>query len=379
MVLDSFGVGEAPDAKDFGDAGSNTLKSVSESKEYKINNLKKLGLHNIDSVNVLDECDTIIGTYGKMQELSKGKDTTTGHWEMMGIISETPMPTFPNGFPDDFMKKFEEAIGTKTLCNKPYSGTEVIKDYGEEHLKTGYPIIYTSTDSVFQIAAHDDVIPLEKLYEICKIARNMLTGDIAVSRVIARPFIGEAGNFTRTSNRHDYSLVPRYNVLNYLKDSGKDVISIGKISDIFAGSGITEAVRTTGNTDGLNKTLEYLNKDFEGLCFVNLVDFDMLYGHRNDIDGYAKALTEVDIWLDKFIPNMKEDDLLIITADHGCDPKTVSTDHSREYVPVLIYHKNIKPKNLGTRIGFTDLGKTILDIFEIENKISGTSFKNEVM
>lgn len=378
MVLDSFGVGEAPDADLFGDRGSHTLRSCTESKNYKIENLKKLGLYNIDNINVFEKYDNVIGSYGKMQELSKGKDTTTGHWELMGIVSNQAMPTFPNGFPDEFIKKFEEAIGTKVLCNKVYSGTEVIKDYGEEHLKTGYPIVYTSADSVFQIACHES-FGLDKLYKYCEIARDLLQGDLAVGRVIARPFVGEVGSFERTSNRHDYSLEPSYNVLNYLKDNGKDVISIGKISDIFAKSGITEAVRTTGNTDGLNKTSEYLNKDFEGLCFVNLVDFDMLYGHRNDIDGYALALTEVDSWLSGFMSNMSEDDILIITADHGCDPKTISTDHSREYVPVLVYGKNIKTNNLGIRNGFCDLGKTILDIFEIDNDLPGVSFKDEVM
>lgn len=379
MVLDSFGVGEAPDANLFGDVGSHTLKSCSESLEFKINNFKKLGLFNIDGVNVLEKSNELIGSYGKLQELSKGKDTTTGHWELMGIVSSQAMPTFPNGFPKEFITKFEQAIGTKVLCNKPYSGTEVIKDYGEEHIKTGYPIVYTSTDSVFQIACHEEVVGLDKLYEYCKIARELLTGDLAVGRVIARPFVGTVGNFERTPNRHDYSLVPSYNVLNYLKDNNKDVISIGKISDIFAGSGITEAVRTTGNTDGLNKTFEYLNKDFDGICFTNLVDFDMLYGHRNDVDGYAKALTEVDVWLDKFMSNMRSDDILMITADHGCDPKTISTDHSREYVPVLVYGKNIKTNNLGIRNGFCDLGKTILDIFNIKNDLPGISFKKDIL
>jgi len=379
IVLDSFGVGEAPDASLFGDVGSHTLKSISESLECKIENLKKLGLYNINGVNVFEPYDGVIGSYGKMQELSKGKDTTTGHWEMMGIIGENPMPTFPDGFPQSFINKFEEAIGTKVLCNKVYSGTEVIKDYGEEHMKTGYPIVYTSADSVFQIACHEQIVPLEKLYEYCKIARELLQGDLGVGRVIARPFVGEVDNFTRTSNRHDYSLVPKYNVLNYLKDNNKDVIAVGKISDIFAGSGITEGIRTTGNTDGLAKTLELLNKDFDGLCFVNLVDFDMLYGHRNDVDGYAKAMTEVDVWLDKFIPNMKDEDMLIITADHGCDPKTPSTDHSREHVPLLVYGKNILVNNLGIRNGFVDLGKTILDIFNIKNDMPGVSFKKDII
>lgn len=379
IVLDSFGCGEAPDAKIFGDCGSHTLRSISKSSKYKDENLKKLGIYNIDDVGVGTKYKNVIGSYGKMQELSKGKDTTTGHWEMMGIISEVPMPTFKDGFPKSFIEEFERQIGTKVLCNKPYSGTEVIKDYGDEHVKTKYPIVYTSADSVFQIAAHEDVIPLDTLYKYCEIARKLLKDDLAVGRVIARPFIGESGSYTRTSNRHDFSLVPKYNVLNYLKDAGKDVIAVGKISDIFAKSGITESVRTKGNTDGLNKTLEYLNKNFNGLCFVNLVDFDMLYGHRNDVDGYANAISEVDLWLDAFIPNMKDDDILMITADHGCDPSTPSTDHSREYVPILVCGKNIKANNLGIREGFIDLGKTILDLFNIDNNLPGKSFKSEVL
>jgi len=379
IVLDSFGVGEAPDAKNYNDEGSHTLKAISTSSEYEVSMLDKLGIYNIDKINVGNKIDNPIGSYGKMQELSKGKDTTTGHWEMMGIISEKPMPTFPNGFPDEFIQKFEDKIGTKVLCNKPYSGTVVINDYGDEHVKTGYPIVYTSGDSVFQIACHEDVVPLEKLYEYCKIARNLLTGDLAVGRVIARPFIGTSGNYTRTPNRHDFSLTPSKNVLNYLEESNYDVIAVGKISDIFNASGITEKIFTKGNEDGLEKVLEIQKKDFHGLCFVNLVDFDMLYGHRNDVDGYAKAITYFDKWLKTFIPNMQDDDILMITADHGCDPKTPSTDHSREYVPILIYSKKGKNNNLGTRSGFSDLGKTILDIFEIENDLPGNSFKKEVL
>lgn len=378
IVLDSFGCGEAPDAKDFNDVGSHTLKSVSKSEKFKINNLKKLGLYNIDGVG-MDKYDPIVGSYGKMQELSKGKDTTTGHWEMMGIISEVPMPTFETGFPKSFIEEFEKQIGTKVLCNKTYSGTEVIKDYGDEHVKTKCPIVYTSADSVFQIAAHEDIIPLDTLYKYCEIARKLLKDDLAVGRVIARPFIGSSGNYTRTPNRHDFSLVPKYNALNYLKDANKDVIAVGKIADIFANSGITESVRTTGNTDGLNKTLRYLEKDFNGLCFVNLVDFDMLYGHRNDVDGYALALNEVDNWLDTFISKMKDDDILMLTADHGCDPATISTDHSREYVPILVYGHNIKSNNLGIRNGFSDLGKTILDLFDIDNDLPGKSFKGDIL
>lgn len=379
IVLDSFGVGEAPDAKNYHDEGSHTLKAIMSSKEYDVTTLDKLGIYNIDEVNVGNKIDNPIGSYGKMQELSKGKDTTTGHWEMMGIISEKPMPTFPNGFPEEFIRQFEDAIGTKVLCNKPYSGTVVINDYGDEHVKTGYPIVYTSGDSVFQIAAHEDVIPLEKLYEYCKIARELLTDDLAVGRVIARPFIGTSGNYTRTPNRHDFSLMPSKNVLNYLQESNYDVIAVGKISDIFNVSGITEKIFTKGNEDGLEKVSEIQKKDFHGLCFVNLVDFDMLYGHRNDVDGYAKAITYFDKWLKNFIPNMKDEDILMITADHGCDPKTPSTDHSREYVPILIYSKNGKHNNLGVRHGFSDLGKTILDIFEIENDLPGISFKKDVL
>lgn len=379
IVLDSFGVGEAPDAKNYNDEGSHTLKAITTSKEYEVSILDKLGIYNIDGVNVENRIDNPIGSYGKMQELSKGKDTTTGHWEMMGIISKQPMPTFPNGFPEEFIKKFEEAIGTKVLCNKPYSGTVVINDYGDEHVKTGYPIVYTSGDSVFQIACHEDIVSLEKLYEYCKTARELLTGDLAVGRVIARPFIGTNGNYTRTPNRHDFSLTPERNVLNYLQESNYDVIAVGKISDIFNGSGITEKIFTKGNEDGLEKVAKIQKKDFNGLCFVNLVDFDMLYGHRNDVDGYAKAITYFDKWLKDFLPNMKEEDLLMITADHGCDPKTPSTDHSREYVPILVYSKNGKINNLGIRHGFSDLGKTILDIFEIENDLPGISFKKDVL
>lgn len=379
IVLDSFGVGEAPDAKNYNDEGSHTLKAITTSKEYNVLMLEKLGIYNIDAVHVGNKTDNPIGSYGKMQELSKGKDTTTGHWEMMGIISKQPMPTFPNGFPENFIKKFEEAIGTKVLCNKPYSGTVVINDYGDEHVKTGYPIVYTSGDSVFQIACHEDIVPLDKLYEYCKIARELLTDDLAVGRVIARPFIGTSGNYTRTPNRHDFSLTPDKNALNYLQESNYDVIAVGKISDIFNGSGITEKIITKGNEDGLEKVLEIQKKDFNGLCFVNLVDFDMLYGHRNDVDGYAKAITYLDKWLNDFIPNMQEDDVLMITADHGCDPKTPSTDHSREYVPILVYSKNGKVNNLGIRHGFSDLGKTILDIFEVENNLPGVSFKKDVL
>lgn len=375
IVLDSFGVGEAPDSKDFGDEGSDTLKAISKSKEFNINVLKKMGIFNIDGIAYENGVDKPIAAYGKAREVSRGKDTTIGHWEIGGIISETPFPTYPNGFPEDVIKEFSKQTGRDVLCNKPYSGTEVIKVYGEEHIKTGALIVYTSADSVFQIAAHEDIVPIKELYRYCEIARKILTGKNAVARVIARPFIGEYPNFTRTTNRHDFSLVPpKDTMLNYLQRANFDVISVGKINDIFAGSGITEATRTTGNTNGMEVTMKMLEKEFTGLCFVNLVDFDMLYGHRNDVDGYARAITEFDRWLEGFIEKLKEDDLLIITADHGCDPSTPSTDHSREYIPILMYGKKVEPRNLGIRKTYADIAKTVLDNFNIENELPGESF-----
>ncbi len=364
IVLDSFGIGEMPDSFAFGDEGSNTLAAISCSDKFNAKNLQKLGLFNIDGVSCGAACESPCAVYGRLGEKSNGKDTTTGHWEIAGLISEKPMPTFPNGFPQEFIEAFEKATGRKCLCNKPYSGTKVIADYGEEHIKTGALIVYTSADSVFQIAAHEDIVPVETLYEYCKLARKMLCGDLAVGRVIARPFAGEYPNFVRTSNRHDFSLAPTgKTVLDKLKEKGLDVVSVGKISDIFAGVGITEAHRTANNTEGMAKTLELADEAFNGLCFTNLVDFDMLFGHRNDVDGYAKALAEFDDWLPLFINKMREDDLLIITADHGCDPSTPSTDHSREYVPLLIFGKNIKPQNLGTVNGFDFIAKKLEEIF----------------
>ena len=375
IVLDSFGVGEAPDSKDFGDEGSDTLKAISKSKEFNIKVLKKMGIFNIDGIAYENGVDKPIAAYGKAREVSRGKDTTIGHWEIGGIISETPFPTYPNGFPEDVIKEFSKQTGRDVLCNKPYSGTEVIKVYGEEHIKTGALIVYTSADSVFQIAAHEDIVPIKELYRYCEIARKILTGKNAVARVIARPFIGEYPNFIRTTNRHDFSLVPpKDTMLNYLQRANFDVISVGKINDIFAGSGITEATRTTGNTNGMEVTMKMLEKEFTGLCFVNLVDFDMLYGHRNDVDGYARAITEFDRWLEGFIEKLKEDDLLIITADHGCDPSTPSTDHSREYIPILMYGKKVEPRNLGIRKTYADIAKTVLDNFNIENELPGESF-----
>ncbi len=375
IVLDSFGVGEAPDSKDFGDEGSDTLRSVSQSKECDMTLLKKMGIFNIDGIMYENGVESPIAAFGKAQEVSRGKDTTIGHWEIGGIISETPFPTYPNGFPEDVIKEFSKQTGKDVLCNKPYSGTEVIKVYGEEHIETGALIVYTSADSVFQIAAHEDVVPVKELYKYCEIARKILTGKNAVARVIARPFVGKYPNFTRTSNRHDFSLVPpKDTMLNYLQKENFDVISVGKINDIFAGSGITESTRTTGNTNGMEVTMKMLEKDFTGLCFVNLVDFDMLYGHRNDVDGYARAVTEFDKWLEGFIEKLREDDLLIITADHGCDPATPSTDHSREYIPIIMYGKNVEPRNLGIRKTYADIAKTVLDNFDIKNDLPGESF-----
>ena len=321
-----------------------------------------------------------IGAYGKCQEVSMGKDTTTGHWEMAGHISRQAFPTYPNGFPDEIIEEFKRRTGRGVLVNKPYSGTEVIKDYGEEHLKTGDLIVYTSADDVFQIAAHEEKVPLEELYEYCRIARSILTGKNAVGRVIARPFLGDSkGNFYRTKNRHDFSLVPPETMLNNLESNGYDVIAVGKIKDIFAGSGITESYHTRDNTEGMDKTMELVDKDFTGLCFVNLVDFDMIYGHRNDVDGYAKAYTDFDKWLEEFLPKLRENDVLMITADHGCDPSTPSTDHSREYVPILIYGKNVNPVNLGIRETYSDIAKTIDDMFGVfSDKIEGKSFLNEI-
>ena len=375
IVLDSFGVGEAPDSKDFADEGSDTLRAISISKEFDINILKKMGIFNIDGIMYENGVENPIASYGKAREVSKGKDTTIGHWEIAGLISENPFPTYPDGFPEDVIKEFSKETGRGVLCNKPYSGTEVIKVYGEEHIKTGALIVYTSADSVFQIAAHEEVVPVEELYKYCEIARKILTGKNSVARVIARPFIGEYPNFIRTSNRHDFSLVPpKDTMLNYLQREKFDVISVGKINDIFAGSGITESMRTTGNSNGMEVTMKMLEKEFTGLCFVNLVDFDMLYGHRNDIDGYARAITEFDKWLEGFIGMLKEEDLLIITADHGCDPSTPSTDHSREYIPILMYGKNVEPRNLGIRKTYADIAKTVLDNFQIENNLPGESF-----
>lgn len=380
IVLDSYGIGELPDADKFGDVGSNTLKSCTMSPEFRADTLEKLGLFNIDGVDFKPSFSSSLASFGKCAERSQGKDTTTGHWEICGVISETPMPTYPNGFPAEVMDEFERRTGRGWLVNKPYSGTAVINDYGDEHVETGKLIVYTSADSVFQIAAHEEVVPLEELYNYCRIAREILCGKHAVGRVIARPFIGKGnGNYTRTSNRHDFSLIPPKTLLNVLSEAGYSVISIGKINDIFAGSGVTESNPTHGNAHGMEVLDEVVERDFNGLCFANLVDFDMLYGHRNDVDGYARATSEFDSWLAKFLPKLRADDTLIITADHGCDPGTPSTDHSREYIPLLWYTRGGPAANLGTRATYADIGKTIEDLFGLKcDETAGTSFLSEV-
>ncbi len=352
IVLDSCGIGASPDAEKFGDAGCSTIKTISKSEYFNIPNLLSLGYGEIDGLS-FSEKGSLNAHVARLKELSNGKDTTIGHWEIAGAVSEKPLPTFLDGFPEELISEFSERTGRKVICNKPYSGTEVIKDYGKEHLETGALIVYTSADSVFQIAAHEDIVPVEELYSYCRIARDILKGEWGVGRVIARPFEGEYP-FKRTSNRHDFSLEPpKKTLLDELKEDGFDVIGVGKINDIFAGRGLTEYVYTKNNTDGMEKTLQYQKKNFNGLCFVNLVDFDMVYGHRNDIDGYAKAFSEFDGWLPQFIDGMSDSDVLIITADHGCDPGFPGTDHTREYVPFLMYGKKINPENAGTIDGYT--------------------------
>lgn len=375
IVLDSVGIGAAPDAADYGDAGTNTLKSAASSAYFDMQNMAELGLFNIEGMDWAESVKEPAAAYARMQEASKGKDTTIGHWEIAGIYSGHPLPVYPDGFPEEVLAEFSQKTGRRVLCNMPYSGTEVIRKYGEQHMKSGDLIVYTSADSVFQIAAHEDIVPPEQLYEYCRIARKILTGEHGVGRVIARPFIGEPGNFTRTSRRHDFSIEPpAVNMLDQLKAEGHEVIGVGKIHDIFAGKGLTEYVYTSGNEDGIRKTLEYMEQDFEGLCFVNLVDYDSLYGHRNDIDGYAKALTYFDQKLPEILDKMKEDDILMITADHGCDPGyTVTTDHTREYTPFIMYGKRIQPENLGTRNTFADIAATVLTYFGIKPEFAGQS------
>ncbi|MDD4699283.1 MAG: phosphopentomutase [Oscillospiraceae bacterium] len=359
IVLDSCGIGDAPDADKYGDFGSNTLKTLSKSADFYTPNLKKLGLFNIDGIDFLESEPEPIGRYARVQEASAGKDTITGHWEIAGIISEKPLPTYPNGFPEDIIKQFEKKTGRKVLCNLPYSGTEVIKDFGKEHVATGSLIVYTSADSVFQIAAHEGVVSIDELYKYCKIARDILVGDNAVGRVIARPFEGEYPRFVRTLNRHDFSLSPTHDtILDEIKSRGEAVVAVGKINDIFSGKGITESIHTSSNNEGMNVTMDkLLDQNFKkGICFTNLVDFDMKYGHRRNIDGYAKALSEFDEWLGGFIENMGDNDRVIITADHGCDPAFKGTDHTRECVPMIVYDKVYKSENFGTFPSFVNIG-----------------------
>ena len=374
-----MGIGELPDACRWHDEGSNTLGAIRNHPAFDCPHLKDLGLFNIEGVG--GGVDSPKGAFARLGERSMGKDTTIGHWEIAGLVSEQPLPTYPEGFPEEVISAFEEKTGRKTLCNLPYSGTDVIRDYGKEHVETGALIVYTSADSVFQIAAHEDVVPVPELYRYCEIAREILQGKHGVGRVIARPFTGE-WPYTRTSNRHDYSLLPPgETMLDVLKNNGYDMISVGKIEDIFAERGVTEGNRIKGNSDGMEKTLAIADRDFNGLCFVNLVDFDMKYGHRNDVEGYARAMTEFDVQLGELLPKLRDDDLLMITADHGCDPATPSTDHSREYVPLLVFGKRIRQGvDLKTRPSFADISATILEYFGLpQGKTSGKSMLSEVL
>jgi phosphopentomutase len=377
IVLDSVGMGEMQDAKKYGDEGCNTLGNISKALGgLNLPNLVKLGLGNIDYIKGIEKADKPVGCFARLEEASSGKDTTIGHWEMAGIISETPFPTFPHGFPDDIVECFEKSIGRKVLGNKVASGTAILDELGEEHCRTGMPILYTSADSVFQIAAHEEVIPLEELYNICETARAMLVQEYAVARVIARPFIGKKEEFKRTPNRRDYSLTPPYEtILDKLKNIDLAVVAVGKIEDIFAGKGVTEAVHTVDNMDGINKTLEYMKQHKKGLIFTNLVDFDMKWGHRRDPKAYGKGLEDFDARLPEILEAMRDTDLLFITADHGCDPTFKGTDHTREYVPFIASGKALKENiNLGTRKSFADIGQTIAEVFKVEKLLNGESF-----
>lgn len=373
IVLDSCGAGQMPDCEKFGDHDCNTIKRISQSERFSCENTRELGIGNIDGLDFLGAVEHPKARVARIAERSMGKDTTIGHWEIAGIVSETPLPTYPGGFPKEILDKFKEQTGRGVLCNLPYSGTDVIRDYGEEHLRTGDLIVYTSADSVFQIAAHESIVPPEQLYEYCRIARSILTGEHSVGRVIARPFEGEYP-FKRTANRHDFSLEPYgKTVLDAIVEQGKTVYAIGKIYDIFAGRGISYKTFTHSNTEGMELTLDALDHDFEGLCFTNLVDFDMLYGHRQDIDGYAGAFAEFDRWLPSFISVMRDDDILIITADHGCDPGDDHTDHTREYVPCIMYGKSLTPGSLGTRSTYSDIAATVAEYLGVDFDCPGTS------
>ncbi len=380
LVLDGVGIGELPDAADYGDKGSNTLVNMAKAVGgLNLPNLQRMGLGNIERIEGVPPAEKPIACYGKMREVSAGKDTTTGHWEIAGIIREKPFPTYPNGFPPEIIEAFEKAIGRKVLGNKPASGTAIIEELGEEHLRTGYPIVYTSADSVFQIAAHEEIVPVEQLYEWCRIAREILRGEHEVARVIARPFIGTPGNFKRTPRRRDFSVPPPYpTLLDALTEAGLEVVTVGKIDDIFAGRGVTFAVHTSDNRDGMQQ-VETLTAqgDFDFL-WCTLVDFDTVYGHRNDPQGFARALREFDDWLGGFLPKLRDSDLLVITADHGNDPTTPSTDHSREYVPLLIWTPSLKEgKPLGVRQTFADVAATIADWLNVEWRGAGKSCLSE--
>lgn len=381
FVLDSCGAGAMPDSEAFGDVGVNTLRSCAASQKLQIPNLISYGLGNIQGLEFLGTVKEPAGAYGKLAELSMGKDTIIGHWEIAGIISPEPMPTYLDGFPDEVLEPFKKATGREILANAPWSGTEVIQKYGDEHVKTGALIVYTSADSVFQVAAHEEVVPLEKLYEYCAAARKLLKGKHGVGRVIARPFTGRSGAYKRTPNRHDYSLEPpEKTVLDAVKEAGMDSIAVGKIHDIFAGKGITEHVYNTSNANGMEHAMHYAERDFTGLCFVNLVDFDMLYGHRRDADGYALALNEFDRFLPGFLEKLHEDDVVIITADHGCDPAyTATTDHTREYVPLLILGEKVKPKDLEVRKGFHNIAATVAELLQVDYETSGRSLAGEIL
>ena len=382
IVLDSCGVGTAPDAADFGDAGSNTLRSCAQSGHLQIPNLITAGIGNIDGVDYLPRPDAPTGAVARLREASRGKDTTIGHWEIAGVVSPDPLPTYPQGFPKEVLDAFEAATGRGVLCNLPYSGTDVIRDYGREQLETGKWIVYTSADSVFQVAAHEGKIPLEELYEGCRKARAILRGRHGVGRVIARPFEGDPETgFRRTSNRHDFSLEPpRRTMMDAVKEAGLASIAVGKIQDIFANQGTTEHIYNKSNADGMDHALHYARQDFRGLCFVNLVDFDMVYGHRRDAVGYAKALSEFDAWLGDFLKELNEGDIVMITADHGCDPcYTATTDHTREYVPLVVLGPGVKPVNLGTRNTFADIAATVTELLEVPYETPGTSFAKEIL
>lgn len=381
IVLDSVGIGEMPDAGLYGDSGSNTLGNIAKKvKNFRLKNLEALGIGNIDKSLGLRIAEKPAGSFGRAKEASPGKDTTTGHWEIAGVTLTRAFPTFPEGFPQELIDAFEKSIGVRILGNEVASGTEIIARLGDKHVETGYPIVYTSADSVFQIAAHEEVIPLPKLYEICEKARALLKDEYAVGRVIARPFLGKSGSYKRTSNRRDFSLKPiRKTMLDVIVENGMNVSAVGKIEDIFAGEGITEAVHTKDNMEAVDEVLKYMAEGKKGLIFANLVDFDMLYGHRNDIEGYAGALVSFDTRLSEIIAAMKDSDMLIITADHGCDPTTSSTDHSREYIPILVYGRHVRQgADIGTRESFSDIGATVLDFLGLPIEIDGKSFKEEI-